>query len=186
MWAGRFFNHVVLWTLVAAISLPSAPATAAGALDKWSRVTALKSDVRVVVRLGDEETVDGWFVSAGASGLTVHVIGHDVVLPRDRVHRVAIVKDGRPWYAIPVAAAAAAGGLAVTVGILLGVGRQCRSGAVDSVCTLDADESPWFFLLFAIPVVAGAWAYSKIERKPLLKVIYQAPEATRHPPDPNN
>jgi hypothetical protein len=169
------FSRVVLWTLVAAVGVPPAPATAAGPPGDWLRVTALKPETRVVVTLDDGETVDGWFVSAGPRGLVVHLVG-DVAIPRERVMQVAIVKDGRPWYTIPLIVAAVAGGVALTVGVVWGL--------TASPTYLD-DGSDWGFLaVFAIPVLAGIWAYRRMEGGRMsLKVIYKAPRPVRLPPD---
>jgi hypothetical protein len=69
MRAGCLLSRVVLWTLVAAIGLPPASATAAGPPRNWLRVTALKPDTRVVVTLDNEETVEGCvWASGGGSG----------------------------------------------------------------------------------------------------------------------
>jgi hypothetical protein len=176
MRAGSLFSRVVLWTLVAAIGVPPAPATAAGPPGNWLRVTALRPDTRIVVTLDDEETVDGWFVSAGPRGLVVHLIRDDVAIPRDRVVQVAIVKDGRPWYTIPVVAAAVAGGVAITAGVLWLIGTHSW--------WYPDDDSDWGFLaVFAMPVLSGIWAYRRIEGKLSLKVIYKAPRPVRLPAD---
>jgi hypothetical protein len=173
MRAGFLFSRVIVWTLVAAISMPPAPASAAGPSERWARVTSLKPNTRITVTLHDGDVVEGWLVLASPSNLTVGLIRQHVTIARDRVREVAIVGDRRPWYAPFVVAAAVAGGLAVTAVALWG----CDRDAAGSACSPGSDDSTWFYLLLAMPVFAGVWAYRKMDERstPSLKVIYKAP-----------
>ena len=173
-------NRVVLWTLVAAIGLPPTPATAAGPSGKWSRVTALKPDTQVVVTLVGppgpiQESVEGYHVSADSGGLVVGVIRSDlravdVTIPRDRVAQVAIVTEGRQWYRIPLVVGAVIGGAIIAVGVLW------LTSKFGSGWPSDDDSEYGFLSVFALPVLAGIWAYRRTEGgEPSLKVIYKAP-----------
>jgi len=192
----RLFHRVVLWSLVAAIGLPPSPAAAAGGQGQWSKVVALKPDTRVVVRFvkspdrsrpGSEpqEAVDGYVVWAGADALTLsgyrskgadsRALGTTtrVTVPRGQIVEVAVVKDGRPWWAIPLLVAALAVGVAVCVGVAVGIAQN-----PDILSGVESDTLGPFAILtvLAVPVIMVIWAGGEIEnRQPSVKVIYQAP-----------
>jgi hypothetical protein len=192
----RLFHRVVLWSLVAAIGLPSSPAAAGGGPGQWSKVEALNPDTRVVVtfvksasssRPGSEpqEAVDGYIVRAGADALTLSGYrskGADakapgttprVTIPRGQIVEVAVVKDGRPWWAIPLFVAALAAGIAVCVGVAVGVAQN-----PDLLSGVESDTLGPFAILavLAVPVIMVISAGDKIDnRRPSVKVIYRAP-----------
>jgi hypothetical protein len=194
-------RRVVVWALVAAIVLPAAPAAAGGAPSQWSRVIALKSDTRVVVtvvaeagaQLGSDgpDVVEGWFWSAGVDGVVLRVAGNavarlgakmtwlnDVAIPRAQIAEVAVVKEGRPWYAIPLVVAAVAGGVVLCLGSLWALADSGSSGWPSG------DDSAYGFLtIFALPVIMGMWAYRKTDTvKRSVKVIYRAPQPVGRTP----
>jgi hypothetical protein len=192
MYDARLASRVVLWFLIAAIGLPPSPAAAAGGRGQWSQVTKLKPDTHVIVavagRSGSAEpagsnvrALEGWLGSADASGLVLRLIedpltqpkgtytrSGDVAIHRERVVQVVVVKEGRPWWAIPLVVAAVAGGIVLCIGAL-------EALADGSTWPEGDDRSCGALALFAAPVVLGKWAYRKIDDVPRSeKVIYQA------------
>jgi hypothetical protein len=189
-------RRIVLWFLVAAIALPPSPAAAASGPGNWSKVTALKPETHLIVtvigRPGPPQSgsdprraVEGWCVSADASGLVLRPIedtwtqpkgmytpSADVAIPRARVVQVVVVKEGRPWYAIPLVVAAVAGGVVLCFGTLWALAGS-GSGEWPT-----GDDSPYGWLtIFALPVVMGVWAYRKTDDiRRSEKVIYEAPQ----------
>jgi hypothetical protein len=146
-------SRVVLWFLIAAIGLPPSPAAAAGGRGQWSKVETLKPDTRVVVTFvksasrsqpGSEpqEAVDGYVVWAAADALALSGYrsrGADaraggtttgVTIPRERIVEVAVVNDGRPWWAIPLFVAALAAGMFQS-----NTARMHASVASPSICS---------------------------------------------------
>jgi hypothetical protein len=192
----RLFYRVVLWFLIAAIGLPPSPAAAAGGQGRWSKVETLKPDTRVVVTFvksasrsqpGGEpqEAVDGYVVWAAADALALSGYrsrGADaraggtttgVTIPRERIVAVAVVNDGRPWWAIPLFVAALAAGIAVCVSVAVGVARN-----PDILSGVESDTLGPFAILavLAVPVIMVIAAGDKIDnRRPSVKVIYRAP-----------
>jgi hypothetical protein len=191
----RLVRRVVLWFLIAAIGLPPSPAAAAGGRDQWSRVTALKPNTHLIVAVvgrpgtagpsGNGLTVlEGWLASADAgrivlgcaqdartrSGAT-YTRSDDVEIPRERVVQVVVVKEGRPWWAIPLGVAAVAGSILLCVGILWALDA---SGSNELPSSDDSAYGP--FTIFALPVLTGIWAYRKLDDvRRSEKVIYVAP-----------
>jgi hypothetical protein len=191
----RLFRRVVLWLLVIAIGLPPSPAAAAGGRSQWSRVTALKPDTHVIVavagRSGSAEpagsnvrALEGWLGSADASGLVLRLIedtwtqpkgmytrSGDVAIPRERVVQVVVVKSGRPWWAVPLIVAALAAGVAVCVGVAVGIAHN--PGSLSGV---ESDTLGPFAILavLAVPVIMVIWAGQKADNARSEKVIYQA------------
>ena len=149
---------------------------------------------------GDNPTVlEGWLVSGDASGLVlrhvdstrtqatvkyprggqpaisrevVYTRSGEVVISRKRVVQVVVVREGRPWYAIPLIVAAVAGGVAICVGTLWAMGE---SGSSDWPSGEDSAFGP--FTIFALPFLMGGWAYRKTDdARRSEKVIYVAPD----------
>jgi hypothetical protein len=186
------FGPVVPCLLILAIGLPPTPATAAGGLSQWSRVTSLKRDTHLIVAVAgrpgptgpagsEEKVLEGWLVWADASGLVLqHVEGDwtqsgtstrsgDVEITRERVAEVTAVKERRPWWAVPLVVAAVAGGIVLCIGAL--------EVLTDGSTWPEGDDTNWGPLaVFAAPFVMGGWAYSKTDRPVRSeKVIYRAP-----------
>lgn len=163
----------VTWALVAALVAtcnPASPVEAAGPSDKWANVLALDAETHVIIVCDDGEKVEGWTVAVRPDRITVDRARrarlHIDVL-RERVTRITVVKEGRPWYVVPAVIGAAVAGLAATVGMLL-AWAEC-----DASCG-DGSGSEWLGLAFAIPVAAAIWAYRTIEPRRSYKVIYEA------------
>jgi hypothetical protein len=186
----RLASRVVLWFLIAVIGLPPSPAAAAGGLGQWSRVAALKPRTHVIVSsLGRPGTagngltvLEGWLASADAgsivlgctqdartrSGVT-YIRSDDVEIPRESVVQVVVVKEGRPWWAIPLVVAAVAGGVVLCIGTLLALNDG-------STWPEDDDSEYGWFTIFALPGLMGAWAYRKTDDvRRSEKVIYVEP-----------
>lgn len=182
MRTASLFHRVVLWFLVAAVGFPASPATAAGGPGRWSRVTALRPDTPVIVTfvepsvpprpgMDGEKGVECWFVRAGVDDLVLYLDGRIVTIPRERVVTVGVVKERRPWYAIPLTVAAVAGGVALSIGMLLALAEPASGGAQ----AVDDSEYGWL-TIFVLPVTMGVWAYRKTDNaKRSVKVIYRAP-----------
>ena len=205
----RLFRRAVACLLILAIGLPPSRATAGGR-DQWNRVTALKPNTHLIVAVieptvaaafsaGDPRVLEGWLVSADASGLVlrhvdstriqvkakyprgdqpavsreaVYTRSDEVLISRKQVVQVVVVQEGRPWYALPVAVAAFAGGVLVCVGTIWAMGESGTSGWPSG------EDSAWGpFTIFALPVLMGMWAYRKMDDpRRSEKVIYIAPE----------
>jgi hypothetical protein len=176
------FHRVVLLSLVAAVGFPASPAIAAGGPGQWSRVTALRPDTPVIVTfvepsvpprpgMDGEKVVECWFVRAGVDDLVLYLDGRIVTIPRERVVKVAVVTERRPWYAIPLIVAAVAGGVVLCVGTLLALAEAGSGGWLSG----DDSEDGWL-TIFVLPVTMGVWAYRKTDNaKRSVKVIYRAP-----------
>jgi hypothetical protein len=162
---------------------------------------------------GDDLSVlEGWLVSGDASGLVLRhtdstwtkaTVKHiqsgqpaisreamytgssEIVISRERVVQVAVVKEGSSWYAIPLVVAAFVGGVAICVGTIWAMGESGTSGLPsgdDSAC------GPFTF--FVLPFIMGVWAYRKTDDiRRSEKVIYVAPVRSelldgKHAPHP--
>ena len=88
MRVGHPASRVVIVALAFAIAVPSLPSPASAAPDKWSRVTHLERDSRVIVRVQDADTVTGRLIAADSYGLTVRANGQDEIVPRQLVMKV--------------------------------------------------------------------------------------------------
>jgi hypothetical protein len=148
---------------------------------------------------GDDPTVlEGWLVSGDASGLVlryvesvrtqasvkyprgvqqavsrevVHTQSGEVVISRQRVVQVVVVREGRPWYSVPLVVAAVAGGVAICVGTIWAMGASGTSGWPSG-----EDSALGPFTFFALPFLLGVWAYRKTDDiRRSEKVIYEAP-----------
>lgn len=186
------FRGVVLWFLIVAIGLPPTPA-AAGGRSQWERVIALKANTHLMVAIvappataafpgANPRVLEGWLAWADASCLVLqHIEGDwtqsgttstrsgDVEIPRERVVEVTVVKERRPWWAIPLVVAAVAGGIVLCIGALeaLADGSTWPEGD-------DTNCGP--LAVFAAPFVMGGWADRKTDRPVRSeKVIYRAP-----------
>jgi len=191
----RLFHRVVLWLLVIAIGLAPSPAAAAGGRGQWSKVAALKPDTRVLVTFlkspapsepgnGRQEAIDGYVVWAAADALALSGYrsrGADsrargtttgVTIPRERIVEVAVVNAGRPWWAVPLIVAALAAGVAVCVGVAVGIANN-----PDILSGVESDTLGPFAILavLAVPVIMVIEAGQKADNGRSVKVIYQAP-----------
>ena len=150
----------------------------------------------------DLRVLEGWLVSGDASGLilqhtdstwtkaevryirggqpaisreAMYTRSSEVEIPREQVVQVVVVKEGRPWYVLPVAVAAFAGGVLVCVGAFWALGE---SGSSDWPSGEDSACGP--FTIFALPFLMGVWAYRKMDDlRRSEKVIYEAPSIRR-------
>jgi len=103
-------GHVVSCLILYGVALLLA-AEAFADSDTWSQVRKLKSNTRIYVFDSGRGRMEGRFVSADASRLTVRVIPQEeITLARDMVLQVAIDQGKRHWYSIPLAVVAGAAG----------------------------------------------------------------------------
>jgi hypothetical protein len=147
----------------------------------------------------DPKVLEGWLVSVDASGLVlrhvdstvlqvkakyprgdrpaisreaVYTRSDELVILRNQVVQVVVVREGRPWYSIPLVVAAVAGGVAICVGTMWAMDESGTSGWPSGE---DSAFGPFTF--FALPFLMGAWAYRKTDdARRSEKVIYVAPD----------
>ena len=96
MRVGHPASRVVIVALAFAIAVPSLPSPAYAASDKWSRVTHLERDSRVIVRVQDADTVTGRLIAADSYGLTVRANGQDEIVLRQLVMKVTLISRHSP------------------------------------------------------------------------------------------
>jgi len=155
-------RRAVAAILALALLAPSSPALA-GPSNKWARVLALAPDSHVIVTRTDGSTVEGWFVGVRGEVMMLEKGGD---IPRDRVARVVVVRDGRPWYAVPLIAGAAVVGVAASVAVLWGA-LTCHDCG-------ESDAGPLLLAVVAAPAFVVSWVASRIEPRRSAKVIYEA------------
>jgi hypothetical protein len=112
---GHILARQVVAIVIAAILL-SQPLIAS---DSWSRIEKLKTRTWVLVQLSGGKYLEGVFLGADASGMTVRPTNQEEALSfkRDLIEMVAVNYSGRPWYSIPLSIVAAAGGGLAGAGI---------------------------------------------------------------------
>ena len=142
------------------------------AADAWSKVQRLKPNTRVFVAL-PEKNIQGQFVSAGASTMTIKAsIESDVVrqisLARDQVLKVAIAHSGRRWYSIPLAAVAGASG--AFAGFKAANLIDCSRNPSNDCKKLNG-------LIIGVTTVGAAGIAYRMTLEPSQKVIYSKPWA---------
>ena len=163
------FRPVVAWVLAGLLAGQSLAAAPVGGADKWSRVIGLKKDIRVYVTLTDGSHVEGWFIGAYGSGMTVTAPDGEAMLARDLVQEVAVDHNGRRWYSIPLAVAAGAGGLAAGYA----VANRTRCSIETDTCSRGRG-----IIIAAFAIGPAALVYS-LSLGPARKVIYSKPSPKR-------
>ncbi len=137
------------------------PSPVFAASDKWSGVTSLERDTRVIVEATDADTVSGRLIAADRYGVTVRFDGQDQIVQRDAVTKITVV---RPRSAVPLVIAAVAAGLAVSAGIAYACCGRHRTDSDGSGAAIP--------LVIATPIAFGTWA-QRATREETATVIYE-------------
>jgi len=160
------FRHAVSWLVAGILALQSLAAA-----DAWSRVARLKAENDwVYISLSDGKYLDGRFLGADISGMTVRTIAQgEVTLARDLVSKIAISQNRRRWYTIPITVVAAGAGAFVGYIICHHIENFKPLGPLRQSCCKVA--------LVGIAAVPAAAAYH-LTLGPDKKVIYDKASAS--------